>query len=251
MNRKQHSNGLGLLFAILICIDVHGATDIDLHEQVVAKSPVIRLGDVARIVTADRLRARQLSSLLLMPAPAPGTQRFLRKREVEDLLAAHGEDISQLRIDGAVQVAITTPDSSVGDDAVPAAASRAVQPMNRHAAILAGHEEPVGKLPPADPAINDLRDELTRIISSYLDMKTGQAGGWRITCEVPARHLAQVDSASSPPTCSGGAPPWTGRQKFIISFQTAEGGVQFPVYAEIVPAAAPWSLHCNRSRAAR
>ena len=66
--------------------------DVELHQQVSAKSPVVRLGDVARIVTADRQRARKLSSLLLMPAPAPGTQRFLRKREVEDLLAAHGED---------------------------------------------------------------------------------------------------------------------------------------------------------------
>jgi flagellar basal body P-ring formation protein FlgA len=210
-----------------------------LHEQVVAKSPVIRLGDVARIVTADRLRARYLSSLLLMPAPAPGTQRFVRKREVEDLLAAHGQDLSQLQIDGAVQIAIATPDGSAGNNVVPAAASEPVQPMNRHAAILAGHEEPVGQTQFANTADNDLRDELRRIISKYIDAKTGQAGGWRVTCEVPARHLAQLDSASSPPTCSGGAAPWTGQQQVIISFRTATGAVQFPVYADIAPPMAP------------
>ena len=35
-----------------------------------------------------------------MPAPAPGTHRFLRMREVQDLLAAHGEDMSRLDFQG-------------------------------------------------------------------------------------------------------------------------------------------------------
>jgi flagella basal body P-ring formation protein FlgA len=242
-NMKTIAETLSISFALLLLTGFEracaGTVDVLLHEQALAKSPVIRLGDVARIVTADRQRARQLSSLLLMPAPAPGTQRFLRKREVEDLLTAHGEDISQLRIDGAVQVAINTPDGSAGRDVVPATASHAARSMNRHAAILAGHEEPIGNPQSANAASNDLRRELRRIISNYIDARTGQAGGWRVTCDVPARHLAKLDSASSPPACSGGAAPWTGRQQFLISFQTAEGAVQFPVYTEIAPPIAP------------
>jgi flagella basal body P-ring formation protein FlgA len=214
--------------------------DILLHEQVTASAPVIRLGDVARIVTADRQRARDLSSLLLMPAPAPGTQRFLRKREVEDLLVAHGEDLLQLRLEGATQVAITNPNISSGnDDGRPIATHNAVAPMNRHAAILAGYAEPVGNSQPAGLVDNDLRDEVKRIISNYVIEKTGEAAEWRVTCEVSARYLAQLDAATSPPICSGGTAPWIGRQQFIISFATVEGAVRIPVYADVAPAAMP------------
>jgi flagella basal body P-ring formation protein FlgA len=241
MKKSVSAWSVAITIALLAGFEQAGAAAVDvvLHEQVVANSPVIRLGDVARIVTADRQRSRQLSALLLMPAPAPGTQRFLRKREVEDLLAAHGEDLSQLRIDGATQVAITTPTAETSDQAPPAATQEIAEPMNRHAAILAGYEEPVGKLGNSGSAKNNLRDELTRIISSYVGAKTGQAGGSRVRCDVPARHLAQLDLASSPPTCSGGSPPWTGRQQFVISFQTTKGAVQFPISADIAPAAAP------------
>jgi flagella basal body P-ring formation protein FlgA len=230
-----------ITIALLAGFEQAGAATVDvvMYEQVVAKSPVIRLGDVARIVTADRQRSRQLSALLLMPSPAPGTQRFLRKREVEDLLAAHGEDLSQLRIEGATQIAITTPLTATSDQAGPAVGRVGTGPANRHAAILAGYEEPVGKSQPAAASNNELRDELTRIISSYIDARTGQAGGWRVMCDVSARHLAQLDSASSPPTCSGGSRPWTGRQQLVISFQAAKGAVQFPVTADVAPAVAP------------
>ena len=86
-------------------------------------------------------------------------------------------------------------------------------------------------------ADNDLREEVKRIISNYIVEKTGEAAEWRVTCDVSARYLAQLDAAMSPPVCSGGTPPWTGRQQFIISFTTAEGAVRIPIYAEVAPAA--------------
>jgi flagella basal body P-ring formation protein FlgA len=247
MKRFSCTFSLAAALATLARFSTVGAATIDvaLHEHIVASSPVIRLGDVARVVTVDRQRARQLSAMLLMPAPAPGTQRFLRKREVEDLLAAHGEDLSQLRIDGAAQVAITTPGKSPDSDVPPAAGSASSQPMNRHAAILAGYVEPTTDAPLAVSGDNDLRDEIQRIILNYLETKTGQAGAWRLSCDVPARHLAQLDRAASPPTCSGGTAPWTGRQHFIISFTAAQGAVQFPVYAEVKPAAVQVAVAVN------
>lgn len=241
INVARTSSVAGTILLLIGIGQTSAATvDILLHEQVTASAPVIRLGDVARIVTADRQRARELSSLLLMPAPAPGTQRFLRKREVEDLLAAHGEDLSQLRLEGGTQVAITNPHiSSVNDEGRSIVAPNAAAPMNRHAAILAGYAEPVGNSQPANLVDNDLRGEVNRIISNYVIEKTGESAEWRITCEVSARYLAQLDAATSPPVCSGGTAPWTGRQQFIISFATAEGAVRIPVHAEVVPAAMP------------
>jgi flagella basal body P-ring formation protein FlgA len=110
--------------------------------------------------------------------------------------------------------------------------------MNRHAAILAGHTEPID-LGPTELVDNDLREVIKRSISNYIVAQTGEAAESRVSCEVATRYLAQLDAATSPPICSGGKPPWTGRQQFVISFMTAAGAVRFPVHAEVTPAAIP------------
>ena len=43
----------------------------------------------------------------------------------------------------------------------------------------------------------------------------------------------------STPVCVGGSEPWTGRQRFLISFSTADGQVQLPIFAEISPPPVP------------
>src|SRR3954462_961985 len=75
-----------VLTAVCIASQAMAAVDIKLRERVALRGSVIRLGDVADVVTADRQQARQLSSLPLMPAPAPGTERYLRAREIQDML---------------------------------------------------------------------------------------------------------------------------------------------------------------------
>ena len=101
-----------MLILALIVVSVTttaSAVDVKLRERVVPKSSVVRLGDVAEISSADRQQARQLAAVPLMPAPAPDTERFLRKREVADMLAANGVELGEIRFDGAEQVAISAP----------------------------------------------------------------------------------------------------------------------------------------------
>jgi flagella basal body P-ring formation protein FlgA len=84
-----------------------------------------------------------------------------------------------------------------------------------------------------------LKDGICSLISSYLKTRTIDAGSCTVTCEVPERYLALLANATSRPNCQGGAAPWTGRQRFEISFATAAGSTKFFVYAEVQPAAAP------------
>src|SRR5262245_47836748 len=81
---------------------------IKLSERVDTASSVVRLGDVATVASDDREQSQELARLLLMPAPAPGTERYLRKREIADMMAAHGVDLRDIRFAGADQVAIGT-----------------------------------------------------------------------------------------------------------------------------------------------
>jgi flagella basal body P-ring formation protein FlgA len=213
------------------------AADVKLRERVVPKSAVVRLGDVADISSADRQEVRQLAAVPLMPAPAPETEQFLRRREVADMLAANGVDLGDIRFEGAEQVEIA------GRDAVRLAAfnesapNNTDTPINRHAAILAGAQVARAQLDNAQAEA--LKTQLCRIVGDYVKAKTGKAATGHIECNVTDRQLAQLAVATSSPVCTGGVEPWTGRQKFIITFPTANGPAQVPVYAEVAEAAAP------------
>jgi len=230
---------LGLLLAVSRTTSAATSTEIRLRDQVACSSTVVRLGDVAEISTADRLRARALAALPLMPAPAPGTERHLRKREVEDLLAAHGIDLRDCRFSGADSVSIVTgtgQDVSVERD-LPSGDSNV--PMNRHAEILAGGTTSNRIAKPDAALAAKLRDGIERIIVNYLDTRTGQVSAWNVSCNATERQLAQVNAATSQPVCTGGIEPWTGRQRFVVAFTTADGPIQLPVYAEVTRKATP------------
>jgi flagella basal body P-ring formation protein FlgA len=153
----------------------------------------------------------------------------LSKREVEDLLAAHGYDLRAFEMEGAAQVAIrTSAPKSSGQPLVPSS-----QPLNRHAAILAGHDDGTPQVA-GDAAVAKQRDELNRMIAGYLETQTGREGGWQVICNFAERHGALLQAATSPLVCQGGREPWVGQQRFVVSFTTARGDVQIPVYADVV-----------------
>jgi flagella basal body P-ring formation protein FlgA len=204
------------------------------------------LGDVAEIATADRQQARQLGSLPLMPAPAPGTERFLRTREIQDMLSAQGVDIGALRFVGAVQVVVAAADGARASSNVVQVSGETrtggrVAPMNQHAAILAGvaTEPALSKLSVDEFRATEIRDQLKNIVTNYLNMKAGKVQPWKVVCDLSDREIGKLDTALSTPVCAGGSEPWTGRQRFLISFSTADGQVQLPVFAEISPPPVP------------
>jgi flagella basal body P-ring formation protein FlgA len=224
---KQILSGLAVAIACSPLM-VLAATEITLRERVATNGSVVRLADVAEIKCDDEQEALRLASLPLMPAPGVGGQRFLRKREVEDLLAAHRADLGEVRIQGAAQVVISAAEAFDVADV----------PMNRHAAILAGKTgQPVAMLDPKQ--VESLRQDVQRLVEAYLSTKPSVDAGREVACDVAERHLAMLQTAKSAPVCSGGSAPWTGRQRLVISFATAHGQAQFPVYAEVATHAVP------------
>jgi flagellar basal body P-ring formation protein FlgA len=245
---KLAAKNLKCVGAMLVafCVTSHAlaAVDVKLREKVAPHGSVVRLGDVAEIATADRQQARQLGSLPLMPAPAPGTERFLRTREIQDMLSAQGVDVGALRFVGAQQVVIAAADGTRTSSKVVQVSgeteiSQRATPMNRHAAILAGADTERTSSPIDETRASEIRTQLTSIIANYLNAKTGKAQLWKVECDLADRELGKLDVAQSTPTCVGGSEPWTGRQRFVISFLTAQGQMQLPIFAEISPPPMP------------
>jgi flagella basal body P-ring formation protein FlgA len=233
-----------ILFTILIvanCVLASAvvAVEIKLRERATPHGSVVRLSDVAEISGDDREQTRQLGALPLMPAPASGTERFLRKREIQDMLAAQSIEVGDFRFAGPEQVVLVASGVEVeASNGLRTASGTAAPKMNRHAAILAGLAEE--KSPSVDEARDrEMRQELTRVITSYLNTKTGKAASWAIDCDLAMAELARLDRATSAPICTGGTEPWTGRQRFVLSFSTADGPVQVAILANIQPPPVP------------
>jgi flagella basal body P-ring formation protein FlgA len=209
------------------------AVDVKLRERVVISTSVVRLRDVAEITAADRAQGRELAAVPLMPLPAPGTQRFLRKREVADLLAAHGVDLRQIDFVGADQIEVVA--ASVVASVRPSEdlSDEKSNIVNQHAAILAGGKVEPALLPFDEERAEKLRDELRALIASYINSKAGNQEPRRVEFDVADRYLAMLDAATSQPMCRGGNEPWTGSQRFVISFTTPQGQAQVPLYAEV------------------
>src|SRR5438552_3302718 len=143
---------LVMLVALLVSANVVptvlAVTDVVLRERVAPHAPVVRLGDVAEVTASDRQQARQLSALPLMPAPAPGTERFLRVREIQDMLSAQGLEVGELHFGGAEQVTIAVSDGARVSEDRNKTKGQLTPPMNRHSAALAGFssEQPAAQL---------------------------------------------------------------------------------------------------------
>jgi flagella basal body P-ring formation protein FlgA len=243
-----------ILVALVAAESLHAATSITLQERVAARSSVVRLSDVATVGTADRAMARQLAAIPLLPAPAPGTERYLLKREVADLLEANGVNLKEIEFVGADRIAISAEGSSSGiressEDmesstsefgvAADAKPRYSTTPLNRHALLLADPAGANSQTKLDDARANELRGEYCRIIADYVDAKMGQPGSCRVACTVDERYLPLLAAKTSQPVCGGGSEPWTGRQRFVVSFTTTQGKVQLPIYAQVAAKAVP------------
>lgn len=233
---------LAIVATLLIASAAQAATEITLRAAAAPARSVVRLGDVADIACDDANERSRLATIPLLPSPSAGSQRFLRKREVEDLLAAHGIAMSKIVMAGADQVTIsrseTTPAASVGNHS-----GSAPRRVNRPAALLAGHierEAPATQAGSSSTLVQAKTEaDVQRTVARHLQNKSTAVRDMKVTCEVADRYLELLANATSPLSCEGGRAPYTGRQRLMISFDTNNGPSQIPVYAEVQPSSVP------------
>jgi flagella basal body P-ring formation protein FlgA len=206
------------------------AADIALRAAATPSGTVVRLGDVAEISDDSKQEVQRLSAMPLVPAPSPGTDRFLRMREVQDLVAGHGEKMDQLRFKGELVVAIASPRAS--DQ--PVATSAKTDPHStRLAAWNSGSASIAATAPSAESNVEQQREELNGRIIDYLTRASGKNGAWHVTLNIPGQLLAQLPADPATWTISGGAAPWTGKQRLLVSFAGPQHADSFTVPADV------------------
>ena len=92
-----------MFFAAILVASQWSARAAEIHFQAdatVARG-IVRLGDVAEIITGDDGEARLLEGIALVPAPDVDQSRLLKRQEVQQLLQLSGVQLREHRFSGA------------------------------------------------------------------------------------------------------------------------------------------------------
>jgi flagella basal body P-ring formation protein FlgA len=183
-----------------------GAAEFRLRNRCEVAEPVVTLADVAEILAPDPAQRKHLAAIELFPAPLAGQTRFVRQREIEDLLALRGVNLLGHHFSGAGQVQIARRSQSERSGSEPAAAASVV---HRAARLL------------------------REAIVQYLAEQVSKDEPWSVEVQLDARHAEAVSAAGERISVSGGAPPWTGQQQFEVTVESPKGPARFSVAATV------------------
>ena len=180
--------------------------ELQLRRECRPRQAVVTLGDVAEVSAADSGRADALAAVELFPAPAPGTKRFLRLREIQDLLLIRGVNLIEHRLSGASQVVVLGPEGETE--------ARDDRPV------------PVSKA-------NGARRRIGEAVVRYLQQHVREAESWTVDLTLDDSHTRSVASSTGEISVRGGMPPWVGMQRFEITVNSSDGPVRFDVDAQV------------------
>lgn len=97
---------LALLSIAALAITADPAAEVRLRSTATCTSSIVRLADVADIVSSDSHLAQALAEVPLCPAPAAGSERSLNQQAVRELLATSGVERNCCRLTGSESVTL-------------------------------------------------------------------------------------------------------------------------------------------------
>lgn len=210
----KHTRVTLALIIIALPGPIVGAAEIQLRSAAHPTGSLLLLGDVAEIFARDPAQAEELKQLELFPAPAIGSKRYVRMREVQDVLELRGISLAEHTFSGASQVAVT-----VEAEAQPATVLR-VSRTHSATEVRRGHQL------------------VKSALVQYLEAKASAKESWSVELELDDNSLRTVLTAGKIGSISGGQAPWTGPQEFVAQLTTAEGAVALAVRAKVSAAPA-------------
>jgi flagella basal body P-ring formation protein FlgA len=151
---------------------------------------------VAEIFAAGGQTSDDLGGIELFPAPS--RQRFLRLRELQDLLLLRGVDLTKHQLSGSSQVTIHRGGEKVAKKTV---------------------EKPV-----SSAAAKRAKRRLSEAIVACLAGQVSAELPWSVEFELSQDRARMVNSPRQKITVGGGQSPWTGIQRFEVTLATVEPG---------------------------
>lgn len=186
-------------------VDASGA-EIRLYSECRCEAAVVTLGDVAAIHASDQETADKLASLELFPTPAPGGQRFIGVGQIQDMLFRRGVNLLEHQLTGSSRVAVL--------GAAPAAESEK-------------------RDSPSAALVERAKAQVSQAVARYLRETDSAPKPWIVAVKLDERQVRSATAARSSLSVRGGAPPWTGLQRFEVAVEADGESSTFQVDAEV------------------
>ncbi len=179
------------------------AAEIRLKPQATPARAMVALSDVADVFAADTAEAERIGGIELFPSPPAGRERFVRARELHDLLLLRGLNLADHRFSGASRITV--------------AAS--------------------GQGPPTVVHKRRAESRITEALKAHLMARVSTETPWLVEVDLPEPLLRALADPATELRVDGGQPPWVGSQQFELSLATPEGPQQAVVDANVsIPA---------------
>lgn len=195
---------LGIVAMLALLAPGVRAAEIELRRESRPAKRVVTLGDVAEVRSNDPQEAERLEATELFPTPAPGPARFLRVRELQDLLLLRGVPLQQHHLSGASQVAIHGTETRTESD------DTSVPPV-----LLKKAEREV-----AEAIARSLRS-------------SGNGQNWDVAVHLDDAQVRAVTKALGNVVAHGEAAPAAGLQRFDVVLGSGKAAERFPVEARL------------------
>lgn len=188
-------------------------------------SNVLRLRDVCDLSQANAT-TKALADIPLAPTPRMGTTQLWTRDDVAKVLSLRGMDPKSILWSGAETVQVSKSQSA------PVAKASANQPATSSETQRADHRDfsPAFTTP---VSISQAERVVTSAIESYLQLKTGSQGKWRIKPAIPPQHANALLQRRQIVSVAGGKEPWEGNQQFALLLRTPEGECIIDIEAEV------------------
>ena len=182
------------------------AAELRLRTECRSDGTMITLGDVAEIFAADHHQADALATIELFTPPTAERQRFVRLREIQDLLLLRGVNLAEHRFSGSSQVEILGVGRPVQTELQQPLSLSTVKTANRR---------------------------VSEAVEQYLQKNVSADQSWVVNVELNPDQMRLVSKSAGAVSIAGGAPPWTGLQRFELTVDTPGGSVRLPLDAQV------------------
>jgi len=184
--------------------------ELELRARCQPKGVIVTVGDVAEVRAVDAAEARVLAAVELFPTPAPGQQRLVRVRELQDLLEMRTVNLGEHRLSGSSQV------------------------------VVLGSGEPVRpeSSRPVSPSIVRRAERLVQeAVLGYLREQAGPEGSWSVRVALEESQAKMIPGDGHGIAVRGGRAPWTGSQRLEVVVDSPTQPARLAVTAEVAPRA--------------
>ena len=199
-----------LVILVIFSLIPHSAhaTVVRLRSEVAAETTLISLGDIAEILETDEATAVKLKKITIAPAPAAGRPLKITIERIRRELTLRGVDQTGILFIGPSESLVTH-----------------------------GHVESksTNKTKPQTREIKNVQNLLSTSIKNYVLYHAPELGSVQIV--IPAEQMQVLASQFQlvrSVQVQGGQLPWTGVQKFQISFSDSQGAIRnIPLICEV------------------